>query len=114
MKKISLCFILITVILLACSSGCYATAGFNPGDIEPLIIDDTLSSKLGGVIGIIQIVGTGIAVIGVIYLGIRYMVSSIEEKAEIKKKAIPYVIGAVIFFGATGILRLIASVAGWF
>ena len=112
MKKIGLCFILIIVILLAYSSNSYAT--FNPGGITPLGIDDNLSSKLGGVIGIIQIVGTGIAVIGVIYLGIRYMVSSIEEKADIKKKAIPYVIGAVIFFGATGILRLIADVAGWF
>ena len=115
MKKIFLGTALLFIIILMISSdNCYASiAGFNPDDIKPLTMDDNLAGKLDGVIGIIQVVGTGVAVIAVVYLGIRYMLSSTEEKADIKKKAIPYIIGTVIFFGATGILRLIASVASW-
>ncbi len=110
MKKIISCIIL-TFILAFLSSSCYA---FDPSSIKQPTIDPTLSGMLGGVIGIIQIVGLGIAVIAAIALGIRYMVSSVEEKATIKNKLIPFVIGAVIFFGATGILRIIAGIAGWF
>ena len=113
MKKVALSILLTIIAILICSNSCHAV-DFDPNSIEPLKIDSSLADKLGGVIGIVQLVGTAIAVIGVIYLGSRYMIASIEEKADIKKKAIPYIIGTVIFFGATGILRLIASVAGWF
>lgn len=68
----------------------------------------------GSVIGVVQMVGTVVAVGASIYLGIKYIMSSVEEKADIKKKAIPFVIGVVVFYGATGILQLIANVAKWF
>ena len=69
---------------------------------------------MGGTIGVVQIVGTAVAVGASIYLGIRYIFSSVEEKADIKKKLIPFVIGVIIFYGATGILQLIGLVAKWF
>ena len=56
---------------------------------------------------IFQIVGTGLAVIGLILLGIKYVYSAPNERADVKKYAIIYVIGAVLFFGAIGIVELL-------
>ncbi len=77
-------------------------------------LDGNLLNMLGGIIGVIQIVGTAVAVGASIYLGIRYVMASVEEKADIKKKLIPFVIGVVIFYGATGIIQLIGNIAKMF
>jgi len=77
-------------------------------------IEEGLVGSLGGIISVVQIVGTAVAVGASIYLGIRYILSSVEEKADIKKKMVPFIVGVVIFYGATGILQLISAVAKWF
>ena len=86
----------------------------NLGITGPAEIDPTLLGQLSGIIGIIMGVGSVVAVCASIYLGIRYMLSSTEEKAEIKKKMVPFFIGVVIFFGATGLLQLIGKIASLF
>ena len=40
-------------------------------------------------------------------LAIKYMASSANERATIKQNAVVYVIGAVVLFGAAGILQII-------
>ena len=84
------------------------------GGITQPQLDGNLLNMLGGIIGIIQIVGTAVAVGASIYLGIRYIMSSVEDKADIKKKLIPFVIGVFIFYGATGIIQLIGNIAKLF
>ncbi len=110
-KKKILNFILafIMSLLIICANTSYA---INPEDykIRP---DDTLAPGLGKVIGFIQIIGMVLAVAYAMIMGIKYMLSSTDEKASIKKRMIPYVIGAVIFFGATTILRFIDIFASW-
>ncbi len=59
------------------------------------------------VIGLMQVIGTGVSLIMVSLLGIKYLLASVEEKAEIKKTAIPIVIGAVLLFGAVNIIAII-------
>lgn len=88
------------------------TAMDNLGITGPARIDGTLLNQLSGVIGVIMAVGTVVAICASIYLGIRYVLSSVEEKADIKKKMVPFVVGVVIFYGATGILKLIGDIAG--
>ena len=56
------------------------------------------------IIGLLQVAGTGISVIVVTVLGIKYIVASVEEKAEIKKQAVPIVIGCILLFGAVNIM----------
>ena len=51
------------------------------------------------------------AVITIVVIGIKYMIGSVEEKAEYKKTMIPYLIGVVMIGSISGILRLIASLA---
>ena len=50
------------------------------------------------IIGVIQVVGTIIAVITIMILGIKYMVAGVEERAEYKKSMIPYLIGCILLF----------------
>lgn len=59
------------------------------------------------VITIFQVVGTGVAVIMLVVLAMKYMMAAPGDKADIKKHAIVYVVGAVSLFAAVGILTII-------
>lgn len=61
---------------------------------------------------IIRVVGAVAAVIILMILGIKYMMGSASEKAEYKKTMIPYVVGAVVLFGATAIAGAVVELAG--
>ena len=45
-------------------------------------------------------------------LGIKYMVGSAEEKASYKKTMMPYIVGAILLFGATTVATAIFEFAG--
>ena len=51
----------------------------------------------------IAVTGSIVSVIALIFLGIKYMLGSVEEKAIYKKSLMPYIIGAVFVFGASTI-----------
>ena len=71
---------------------------------------NNITTGLNNVLSLVRFVGSGISIIVVLMLGIKYMVASIEEKAEIKKKAVPIVIGCVILFATTQIVVLINDI----
>ena len=60
---------------------------------------------------IIRVVGIILSVIILMILGIKYMMGSASEKAEYKKTMIPYVIGAVVLFGASALAGAIVQLA---
>ena len=66
-----------------------------------------VTTIFNSVIGIVQVVGTGIAIIMLIVLAIKYLTAAPEGKAEIKKTAIMYVIGAILVFAASAVLNII-------
>ena len=55
-------------------------------------------------------VGIGVAVVVGLALGIKFMLSSVEGKADVKKALVVYVIGCIAIFGAFGIWKLIIEV----
>lgn len=59
------------------------------------------------ILGIVQVVAIGIAIIMLVVLAIKYIVSSPGDKAEIKKHAVVYIVGAIFMFAASGILGII-------
>ena len=63
------------------------------------------------IIGIIFVVGNIVSVGSIMLIGIRYMVSSVEEKAEYKERLLPYFIGACLLFVATHIVNYIYTLA---
>ena len=123
MKKKILCVML--MVLLATTFIGYSLAA---GDtVDPLslvsnftngaavdnsdITDRTL--KLGGtIITIFQLVGVGVAVMMLIVLAMKYMLAAPGDKADIKKHAVVYIVGAVILFAVSGILEIIEQFAG--
>ena len=71
---------------------------------------DIFQDKVGKILGVVQIVGSLVAVICLIVLGVKYMMGSVEEKAEYKKTLLPYFIGALMVFGITNLLNVIYKV----
>lgn len=60
----------------------------------------TMSNKI---IGLIKNVGIAASVIILMVIGFKYLTGSVEEKADYKKSLMPYVVGAIILFGASTI-----------
>lgn len=69
-------------------------------------IQDTMNIALR----IVSVVGSGISIIALMLLGVKYMMGSVEEKAEYKKTLFPYVIGAVFVFGSSVIPGIIYNI----
>lgn len=63
-----------------------------------------LAGKILGFIRNIAIVG-GVVIIAI--LGVKYMMGSLEEKAEYKKSMIPLIVGIVVVMSATTIAKLL-------
>lgn len=54
--------------------------------------------------------GVAVAVIAGGFLGIKFMLGGIEEKAEIKKMLWIYIVGCITVFGSFGIWRLVVTI----
>lgn len=65
----------------------------------------------GNLLGIIQIIGSLVAVAMLLYLGIKYMISSPDDRASIKHSSTVYVIGAIILFAAVNIVNILYNFA---
>lgn len=72
---------------------------------------DQIATIGGKIVNALTTVGIVVAVIVLLILGIKYMMGSASEKAEYKKTMIPYVVGAVLIFGASAIAKAVAAMA---
>lgn len=70
-----------------------------------------ITSWTDSIINVVSIVGSGISIIAIIVLGVKYMMGSVEEKAEYKKTMMPYLIGAIFVFGASALVGVIYNAA---
>lgn len=68
---------------------------------------DIVNNFIGSIIYILQILFMALAVIMAMALAIKYMASSVNEKAEIKKHLTIYVLGVVLLFAASGLVALL-------
>ncbi len=72
----------------------------------------SINSIIGAALTIVQVVGVGVAVIMLIVLAIKYISAAPGDKADIKKHAVVYVVGAIVLFAASGILGIVKNFAG--
>ena len=79
----------------------------NRGDTSGAKI--SVMNILGAILSIAKVIGIGVAVIMLIVLAIKYISAAPGDKAEIKKHATVYVVGAFVLFGAAGILQIIQN-----
>lgn len=75
-----------------------------------IVEESSLQKFSNSFYNIFLIVGTAIAVIVGIVIGITYMLGSIEEKADIKEMLIPYAVGCTVIFGAFGIWKMVIEI----
>ena len=68
-----------------------------------------ISDTINNVIGLIQLAGTGISVVVVTMLGMKYIFASPSEKADVKKQIAPILIGCVLLFGAVNLVAIVAD-----
>lgn len=70
-----------------------------------------IDNVAGTIVTVTQIISVGVAIIMLIVLGMKYMMSAPGDRATIKKHAVVYIVGAIIMFGAAGLLGLIRNFA---
>ena len=105
-KTIKIIFtITILMLVMFIATYSFADAGFNASDLTGNASSSANDIKDIGnrIIGVLQAIGIIVSVVMVIVLGIKYMIGSVEEKAEYKKTLMPYFIGAALIFAASTI-----------
>lgn len=92
--------------------------------VNATIVDGTFTGDLGAaekdsekivdifaaVLSIIRTAGVTVAVVILMVIASKYMIASAGDRADIKKYAMSYIIGAVILFGTAGIASLLKTV----
>lgn len=74
-------------------------------------VSSRFSDMVGVILGVVQTIGSLLAVICLIVLGVKYMMGSVEEKAEYKKTLMPYLLGAIMVFGISNLLKIVYEIA---
>lgn len=64
---------------------------------------------LTAILDIVRTAGAGVAVVILMTIAAKYIMASAGDRADIKKYAVNYVIGAIILFGASGILTIVKN-----
>lgn len=113
MNKTKLIAMVLTVIMVATISTMVFAETIGGVDIDPKTnqAPTELTNMGNNIIGIIQVIGSLIAVAMVLVIGIKYMMGSAEEKAAYKKTMIPYLIGAILLFIGVNVVKIVADFA---
>lgn len=112
MKKV-LKITLVTMFIILMISFFTISYGFNVKDLTGTTSNQSnvLENAGNSVFKMITTVGIVISVVVLIILGIRYMIGSVEERADYKKTLVPYLIGAALVFAASTIAQIIYDFA---
>ncbi len=103
MKKIMSVLMVFAMLFSMCNVAFASIPGITPYSGEAT----ALASK---VLGFVQFVAYAIALGMLIYVGIKYVMASANEKADLKSALVKYVIGAIIIAGASTILGWIMGI----
>lgn len=108
LKKI---VVILAMFILIFSTNCFATIDtdkFKPGGLQNY---EEPFDMAGTIVGVLQVVGTVVAVLGIVIIGIKFMMGSVEQKAEYKKTLIPYLVGCIFIFAIPTIVSIIYGLA---
>ncbi len=120
-KMILILFLIFTVLVVFNINSVYADDITDPTTVinsmsgaqasNMASADNNIGKIINTVIGLLQVAGTGISIIVVTVLGIKYLLASPSEKADTKKAILPIVIGCVLLFGAVNLMAAISDMA---
>ena len=83
----------------------------NPNAYKPNITpENEIGEMAGSLLGTINVIGVVCSIVVLIVIGIKYMLGSIEEKAEYKKTIWVYILGMFFLISATTIPNIIYNI----
>lgn len=115
-KKIFLRILPVLMVLMIVFTTNVFAAGFNDFNANSMNVtanttDSRTIKSIQNAWGIILTILQVAAIAAVVFAGVRYMFASADSKADIKKQMIWLVVGAILVFGATTVIKLITNVA---
>ncbi len=93
--------IALLIILISVSSRAFI---IYPTSVSKPSEDSGFYGMGGTIVSFIRGIGTIVSVAALAIMGIKYMVGSVEEKAEYKKEMVPYLVGAAMLFGLSNLI----------
>ena len=114
LKKISIIAITLLIAISMCFSVVYADnfdvdAFEEAGDLQN--VKGFINNTSATIISTMRIICVSIAIVILLVIAMKYMMSAPGDRADIKKHAVHYIISALILFGVTGILTIISKFA---
>ncbi len=88
----------------------FDTTMFNDKE-EETEVDDLINNSTGTIVAVLRVASVAIAIIMLLVIAMKYMISSAGDRADIKKHAVAYVTGAFILFGAAQIIAILVDVS---
>lgn len=112
--RIALILLVIAMMFCIVNNLTYAADNFDFNSFEGKTADAKITKPvndaLGAVLNVIRIVGTGIAIIILAVIAMKYMMAAPSDRADFKKGAMQYVVGAVVLFGAVNLMNILVKV----
>ena len=104
--------LMMAVLLITISTSCFAATVGNVTIPDGTPADTaTIAQKAANIVATIRNIAAIAAVIIVAILGVKYMLGSVEEKAEYKKSFVPLIVGIVVVVLALQIADIIFKLA---
>ena len=115
-KKILLAIIPVVLVLLVVSTNVFAVSNmFDMSSLDTAVSGGSASTNatnaVQGIWKTVLLILQILAVAAIVIAGVRYMFASADAKADIKIQTITLVVGAVLVFGASGIINMITSIS---
>lgn len=116
-KKSIIMFLLILIVISFITTMSFATDDpfstkqFENSSKVPEKLTNLTENSSQTIISVVRIIAVTIAVTMLLVISMKYMLSSAGDRADIKKHAVAYVIGAFILFGVTGILGILVDLS---
>ena len=106
-QVLTVCIITINIFTIN-SKAAISADDYKPSELQA----DIEAVRMGNVIiGGFQAIGSIVSVLALVIIGIKYMMGSVEEKAEYKTKMIYYIIGAILIFAISNISAMLYNFA---
>jgi len=98
--------LIVMIFSMAICNNVYAKIDTSLGDIDDKYKSEAVPVA-NSIIGTLKVIGAFSAVAMAMIVGIKYMISSTEQKAEYKKTAIAYLLGALLIFATPQLVDFI-------
>ena len=112
-KIISILFLLI-MIIFSITTNVQADIDINPSDYNPGMPTAQEGGRVitmaGKILGIVRNCGAIASIVVMSIIGLKYMLASLDEKANYKENMIPYIVGCALLATCTTIPSIIYNI----